>query len=163
MCVLLLWARWRATTSPHRAWFSLAVKPIVYRLNFIRYNPGQHPGARIRIPFKTMNEDRCPALKEGGWLLQLQYSVRADGCGSCLHVAVPDLLWGPQLPVFATGETIPDYLMIDLRGKTVGSKVQVSELYLNEGLSLRTKQGRPTEFPVAKLIGSRRGAVAKSE
>jgi len=66
----------------------------------------------------------------------------------------------PQLPVFAKGEQIPDYLMLDLRGKKVGQKVNVSEVYLNEGVSLRTKQGRPKEFPVAKLVGSRRNVSA---
>ena len=142
----------------------------MYRLNFIRYNPGQHPGARIRIPFKAMNEDRCPALKEGGWLLQLQYGVRC--CCTFLarvtagqqHPAGVKLTYVcalcSQLNVFANGETIPDFLMMDLRGKKTGSKVNVSEVFLNEGISLRTKQRQPKEFPVAKLIGSRRGAAA---
>lgn len=68
-----------------------------------------------------------------------------------------------QLNVFAKGETIPDYLMMDLRGKKTGSKVNVSEVFLNEGISLRTKQRQPKEFPVAKLIGSRRGAAADKD
>jgi hypothetical protein len=84
-----------------------------------------------------------------------------------------------QLPVYAAGEEIPDFIPMDLRGKRIGDKVWASELDLNEGLTLASHQMNSTylratqlllhpqrskerDFAVAKLIaGSRRDAVAE--
>lgn len=41
-----------------------------------------------------------------------------------------------QLPVYASGPAIPDYLMMDLRGMRIGEKVMASQIELNEGLRL---------------------------
>jgi hypothetical protein len=56
--------------------------------------------------------------------------------------------------VYARGETIPNCLIVDLRGKKVTDKIKVSEIHLNEGLTLRTK--RTDDFAVAKIMGSKR-------
>lgn len=110
------------------------VDPITRRANnitFLRYVPQRKPGARITLPFRTINEDRCDAFKQGGWMLELQ----------------------PRLPVYAFGDAIPDFLILDLRGKQIGDKIMASEVHLNEGIALRSKQG---DFPVAKFAGSKR-------
>jgi hypothetical protein len=62
--------------------------------------------------------------------------------------------------VFASGEEIPDYLMMDLRGKHVGEKIMAYDVDMNEGLKLRT---RTSNFAVAKFVGSRRGAGDEEE
>ncbi len=58
------------------------------------------------------------------------------------------------MSVFARGETIPNCLIVDMRGKKVGEKVKVSEVHLNDGLVLRTK--RTDDFAVAKIMGSKK-------
>ena len=84
---------------------------------------------------KAFNEERCPGIKEGGWLLELVH----------------------KLPVYASGDTIPDYLMIDLRGLKVGDKIMASHVELNDGLLLRS---RVRDFCIARIVGSRRGVSA---
>ncbi len=56
--------------------------------------------------------------------------------------------------MFARGETIPNALIVDLRGKRIGEKIRVSEIHLNEGLLLRNKRG--DDFSVAKIMGSKK-------
>jgi len=107
-------------------------KPKAICINWLRYREGAYPGVRIDIPIKPFNEERCPGIKEGGWLLELTH----------------------KLPVYANGATIPDFLMMDLRGLKLGDKVMASHIEMNEGLTLRTKVH---DFAIAKLIG-RRGA-----
>ena len=41
-----------------------------------------------------------------------------------------------QLPVYANGPTIPDALLMDLRGRKAGEKVMASQVELNDGLTL---------------------------
>jgi large subunit ribosomal protein L25 len=108
-------------------------KPKIICVNWLRYRPGTYPGVKVELPLKSFNDERCPGFKEGGWLLELM----------------------PKLPVYASGDEIPDYVMMDLRGKKLGEKIMASELELGEGVTLRT---RHQDFAVAKLIGSRRGA-----
>lgn len=50
-------------------------RPKAIAINWMRYVPGTYPGARIDIPLKAINEERCPGIKEGGWLLELQETV----------------------------------------------------------------------------------------
>lgn len=45
-------------------------------INWLRYREGAYPGVRIEIPLKSINGERCPALKEGGWLIELTSKVR---------------------------------------------------------------------------------------
>ena len=52
-------------------------RPKAICINWLRYRPGAYPGALIDIPLKAINEERCPAIKEGGWLLELTSKVRA--------------------------------------------------------------------------------------
>ncbi len=59
------------------------------------------------------------------------------------------------MPVFASGDAIPDYLMMDLRGLKPGDKIMASHVQLNDGLLLRSKV---RDFAVARLFGSRRAA-----
>lgn len=101
-------------------------------VSFLRYKPWSRPGARIEIPLRAINEDKCPGIKDGGWLLFMNY----------------------QIPVFARGETIPNCLIVDLRGKKVAEKIKVSEIHFNDGLMLRTK--RTDDFAVAKIMGSKK-------
>lgn len=108
-------------------------RPKAIAINWLRYRPGAYPGAKLEIPLKTFNDERCTAFKEGGWLLEL------------IH----------KLPVYASGTRVPDYLMMDLRGLRVGDKIMASSLHLNDGLTLRSKV---KDFAVAKIVGSRRGA-----
>ena len=42
----------------------------------------------------------------------------------------------PQLPVFAHGDEVPDYLVMDLRGKKLGDKIMASEVELHAGLTM---------------------------
>lgn len=51
-------------------------KPKALCINWLRYNAGSYPGVRIDIPLKGFNQERCPAYKEGGWLMELRYKVR---------------------------------------------------------------------------------------
>lgn len=97
----------------------------------MRYVPNSRPGARVSVPIKAINQDRCDALRKGGWMLDLVY----------------------KLPVFATGERIPDFVLMDVRGKQVGDKIMSSELILGEGIRIRHPQ---KDFAVAKFVGSRR-------
>ena len=99
----------------------------VISMNFMRYHPNTAPGARIEIPFKTINEDRSPGLKEGGWVYFLRFA----------------------LPVYANGEVIPDCLIVDMRGKKLGDKIRASEIHLNEGLRLRSEQ---KDMAIAKVV-----------
>ncbi len=41
----------------------------------MRYKPWARPGARIDIPLRAINEDKCPGIKDGGWLLFMNYKV----------------------------------------------------------------------------------------
>ena len=61
-----------------------------------------------------------------------------------------------RVPVYARGEAIPDYLLMDMRGKRVGDLIFASELPLPEGLRLRSPQ---LDFPVAKLVAKRKRNV----
>lgn len=115
-----------------------AAKPRILRLNFVRYNAGAKPGARLDIPLRPINSDRCPALKEGGWLF---FSMH-------------------RLPVFAWGDKVPDHLQVDLRGLRAGDRISASEVELPEGLRVRHPGGRRMahqDFAVAKLQAGRRG------
>jgi large subunit ribosomal protein L25 len=89
-------------------------RPKAISINWLRYRPGAYPGAKLEIPLKTFNEERSPGLKEGGWLLEL------------IH----------KMPVYASGDSIPDYLMMDLRGMKAGDKIMASQVELNDGLIL---------------------------
>lgn len=127
-------------------------------MNFLRYNPGSKPGTRLNIPFKAINEDKCKGIKDGGWLMFLNFSVRcacaADKCFLCEPALRPSRpVSSRQLPVFSFGDTIPNCLMVDLRGKRIGDKIRASEVYLNDGLLLRST--RKDDFAVAKIMGSR--------
>ena len=84
---------------------------------------------------KPINEERCEAFKQGGWLLDIAHKV----------------------PVYATGDMIPDKLVMDLRGKQVGDKIAASELHLSEGLRLRHTL---SDFPIAKFVGGKRNVAA---
>ena len=55
-------------------------KPKVLCLNYLRYRVGAYPGVRIDIPLKSFNQERCPAFKEGGWLMELSQKVRVRVC-----------------------------------------------------------------------------------
>lgn len=50
-------------------------KPKAISINWLRYRVGAYPGVRLDIPLKAFNQERCPAFKEGGWLLELQRKV----------------------------------------------------------------------------------------
>lgn len=66
-----------------------------------------------------------------------------------------------QLPVFFRGEVVPDCLIIDLRGKRIGEKIRVSEIHLNEGVTLRNI--RTDDFSVAKIMGSKKLSSAEED
>lgn len=144
----------------HVSALALPVREFPTRLNFVRYiGEASKRGARIAIPFRAVNQDRCPAIKEGGWLLLLQHRVRhlsnAHTQGitmvhSFTH-ATPRLAL--QLSVFAKGPRIPNRIIIDLRGKKAGSKIMASELYLNEGLMLRHPPGADKVYCAATQRG----------
>lgn len=56
----------------------LAVHPFkakVLCLNWLRYRVGAYPGVRLDIPLKAFNMERCPAYKDGGWLMELVTKV----------------------------------------------------------------------------------------
>ena len=89
-------------------------KPKFISCNWFRYRPGRYPGVKVDLPLRAINEERCPAFKDGGWLLEL------------IH----------KLPVFASGDEIPDAVVYDLRGKRMGEKVMASDIVLSGGLSL---------------------------
>jgi large subunit ribosomal protein L25 len=107
------------------------VDDTLLNLNFMRYVPGRRPGAKVGIPTRTINDERCIAFKDGGWL--------------------QPLVW--KIPVYAWGEAIPTTLPMDVRGKRIGDRIMMSEIPLADGLTLRS---RFEDFPVAKLVGSRR-------
>jgi hypothetical protein len=145
-------------------------RPKAISINWLRYRVGAYPGAKIDIPLKSFNEERCPGIKEGGWLLELVHKARdwpiaADNICSCRRAhALPPLSSEPvmfaeaaaapssahstaprtrgdrflelQLPVYASGESIPDYLMMDLRGLKGGDKIMASQVELNDGVLL---------------------------
>jgi len=83
-------------------------------INWLRYRPGRYPGTKVDLPLVAVNEERCPAYRDGAWLLDLQHKV----------------------PVWCSGDRIPDYLTMDLRGKKLGEKIMASELELGEGVAL---------------------------
>jgi large subunit ribosomal protein L25 len=89
-------------------------KPKFISCNWFRYRPGRFPGVKVDLPLRAINEERCPAYKEGGWLLEL------------IH----------KLPVYASGDEIPDAAVYDLRGKRMGEKIMASEVILSDGLTL---------------------------
>ena len=89
-------------------------KPKFISCNWLRYRPGLFPGVKVDLPLKAINEERCPAYKDGGWLLEL------------IH----------KLPVYAHGDEIPDVVIMDLRGRRMGEKIMASEIQLNDGLTL---------------------------
>ena len=113
-------------------------KPKIININWIRYIPGRYPGTKLELPLKAINEERCPALREGGWLLEVVQKVS----------------------VYVHGPTIPPYLYMDLRGKQKGEKILASELDLQPGVVLRSVQ---RDFAVAKLLGSKRGSEEQEE
>ena len=51
-------------------------RPKAICINWLRYRVNAYPGSLIDIPLKVVNEERCPGLKEGGWLLELTPKVR---------------------------------------------------------------------------------------
>lgn len=53
-------------------------RPKALAINWLRYREGAYPGVRLEIPMKAINEERCPALKEGGWLIELTSKVPAQ-------------------------------------------------------------------------------------
>ena len=154
-------------------------RPKAICINWLRYRVGSYPGVRIELPLKSVNEERCPGLKEGGWLLELTNKVSAPSGGQAYwplaytriyafmgcHPAdvCPPFLTGDddksshstphkvilttppacpplsvvlQIPVYASGPDIPDYLMMDLRGLKISDKVMASQIELNDGLLL---------------------------
>jgi large subunit ribosomal protein L25 len=113
-------------------------KPKIIAVNWLRYVPGRYPGVRLGLPLVPINEERCPGLREGGWLLELMLKV----------------------PVFVHGPEVPEALYMDLRGKRVGDKVMASELDLAPGVVLRSRE---RDFAVAKIVGSRRGGASAGE
>lgn len=40
------------------------------------------------------------------------------------------------MPVYASGEAIPDYLMMDTRGLKSGDKIMASDIAMNDGIML---------------------------
>jgi hypothetical protein len=54
-------------------------KPKILACNWLVYTPGRYPGIKLDLPLKPINEERCPAYKEGGWLLELMWKVRRGG------------------------------------------------------------------------------------
>jgi large subunit ribosomal protein L25 len=112
--------------------------PKIINVNWVRYTPGRYPGVRVDLPLRVVNEERSPGLKEGGWLLELVHKV----------------------PVLARGYTIPQHLVMDMRGKRKGDKVMASELDLHAGIELRSVQA---DFAVARIVGSRRGGEEAAE
>jgi len=113
-------------------------RPKAISINWLRYRVGAYPGAKIDIPLKSFNEERCPGIKEGGWLLELVH----------------------KLPVYASGESIPDYLMMDLRGLKGGDKIMASQVELNDGVLLRSKV---RDFAIARMLGSRKSGAEGEE
>ena len=59
-------------------------RPKAICINWLRYRVNSYPGTLINIPLRAMNEERCPGIKEGGWLLPLNHFVRESG-GSSGH------------------------------------------------------------------------------
>ena len=130
-------------------------RPKAICINWLRYRPGTYPGVLIDIPLRAINEERCPAIKEGGWLLELTSKVRARS--RCVGAHMHRTLWvitlcvasiNPscgahdlQLSVYASGESIPDRLIMDLRGLRAGARIMASHVELNEGLTLVRRQG----------------------
>ena len=113
---------------------SMDVNPIsreIRSVTFLRHVPGRRPGTKLSIPFRTINDERCVAYRAGGWMLELVH----------------------RLPVYAVGDSVPDALVLDLRGKNIGDKIMASEVHLPEGLRLRSNQG---DFAVARFAGSKR-------
>lgn len=43
--------------------------------DWLIYVPGRNPGYRVSIPTQSINEERCVAYKQGGWLLDIMYKV----------------------------------------------------------------------------------------
>lgn len=107
-------------------------RPKVIACNWLALRPGRYPGVRLDVPLRPVNEERCPAYREGGWLLELVH----------------------KLPVFVFGDDVPPFFAMDLRGKRVGDKVMASEINLGDGVHLRTKLTH--DFAVAKLVATRR-------
>jgi len=89
-------------------------KPKFIACNWYLYVPGKYPGTKVDLPLVVANEERCPAIKDGAWLLQLVH----------------------KLPVYASGDTIPQALVMDLRGRRMGEKVMASDINLGGFLSL---------------------------
>jgi large subunit ribosomal protein L25 len=89
-------------------------RPKIVCCNWFKYVPGKHPGIKVDIPLAPINEERCLAYKDGGWLLQLVH----------------------KLPVYAYGESIPTNLTMDLRGRRIGEKIMASDINLGGSLSL---------------------------
>lgn len=113
-------------------------RPRAIAINWLRYRVGAYPGVKLEIPLKSFNEERCPCLREGGWMLEL------------IH----------KMPVYASGEAIPDYLMMDTRGLKSGDKIMASDIAMNDGIMLRSKV---RDFAVARLFGSRRTEEADAD
>jgi len=107
-------------------------RPKVIACNWLALAPGRYPGVRLDVPLRPVNEERCPAYREGGWLLELVH----------------------KLPVYVFGDDVPPFFAMDLRGKRVGDKVMASEINLGDGVHLRSKVTH--DFAVAKLVGTRR-------
>ena len=113
---------------------SLDVDPVsrmIRNVTFLRHVPGDRPGTKLSIPFRTINEERCTAFRQGGWMLELVH----------------------RLPVYITGAQVPDALVLDVRGKNIGDRILASEIYLPEGVALRAPHG---DFAVARFAGSKR-------
>ena len=50
--------------------------------------------------------------------------------------------------MYASGESIPDFLMMDLRGLKAGEKIMASDVELNDGIMLVTDGGQLIRCPV---------------
>jgi hypothetical protein len=61
-------------------WLLFAAEDRPLTVGLLRYRPSLRPGTRIEIPLKAINEDKCPGVKDGGWLLFLNYKVRVVWC-----------------------------------------------------------------------------------
>ena len=154
-------------------------RPKIICCNWYKYTPGKSPGIKVDIPLVAANEERCLAFKEGGWLLQLVHKVRAlpqkqmpsaaqlpppHAPTTPPHAPPPPTLGlrlPPQLPLYAFGDTIPEKLVMDLRGRRMGEKIMASEINLGGCLALRFKE---QDFAVAKFVSSgKKGAAVAAE
>lgn len=94
--------------------------------NFLKYWPGN----RVRIPIEYINEDECPDLKKGCFLVQVNRFLEC----TC-------------------GDVVPATIIVDLAGKQKGSVIRLSDLKIPAGVS--PSSAVPADF-VAGAIKSGR-------